>query len=199
MLANWMEDSNRPPGTRGRSGESRPARPCDKQGRTAPQTPTGGGRYFKYRPPLALPGRWIEHVWPRSVVDRTSTVDWVLVFPIRQRAGREPRQGRATAGGWTVRMRYDAARRRCSSSEQPLHLLRRRRWGAEQAPKMEQSRSVAVAHTARPTPCPCRRRAPTARSSSSTPTPGSTATCAGPSTAGRFGSRRRRSTSSGRR
>ena len=43
------------PGTRGRSGESRPARPCDKQGRTAPQTPTGGGRYFKYRPPWPLP------------------------------------------------------------------------------------------------------------------------------------------------
>ena len=47
------------------SGEPR-RRPRNDPGRTVIEIPSGGGRYFKYRPPLVPISCWIGFLWSRS-------------------------------------------------------------------------------------------------------------------------------------
>ena len=108
--------------------------PHGHQGRTAPGTPTGGGRYFKYHPPLGLSepldGANAAQIAVKDCIVRGLTASSSLVVgssmygldlsqiagqrltgwivPIMQAQG-EGGAGRRHAGGWAARTRCSAA------------------------------------------------------------------------------------------
>ena len=94
------------PGARRLSGEPR-RRPRGDPGRTVLGIPPGGGRYFKYRPPLVTTSRWIRLVWPRSSDDSV-----VPVLVLQGQAGSRP--GRSRMGALLAPWRR-GGRRPCRS------------------------------------------------------------------------------------